>query len=141
MRKVYIVDKPDFVPAWLTCLLPALMICSVHRPSAFSPQKCTLINGQSSKLELTTSRGRSKRRVEVVPIGDVRSSLKFPRGKNRSVILHWTCSRNRTSLRVPIHALTSMDTVSALPYVGSICLHTPSLGVTASYRVNRPYCT
>lgn len=70
------------LPGELTCRFPALIICRVHRPSAFSPQKCTLRKGQSSKLELRTSRGRSNSRVDVVPIGEVSSSLKFPRGKN-----------------------------------------------------------
>lgn len=70
------------LPGELTCRFPALMICKVHRPSAFSPQKCTLRKGQSSKFELRTSRGRSNNSVEVVPIGEVNKSLKFPRGKN-----------------------------------------------------------
>lgn len=102
-------------PGWLTCLFPALMICRVHLPSTFSPQKCTLKNGQSSKLELTTSLGLSNKRVDVVPIGEVRSILKLPLGKNLRVTLHWTCSRKRTSFNVPRQALTSMDTVRALP--------------------------
>lgn len=71
-----------YLPGELTCRFPALIICRVHRPSAFSPQKCTLRKGQSSKLELRTSRGRSNNNVDVVPIGEVSKSLKFPRGKN-----------------------------------------------------------
>lgn len=74
--------EESYLPGELTCRFPALMICRVHRPSAFSPQKCTLRKGQSSKLELRTSRGRSNNKVDVVPIGDVSKSLKFPRGKN-----------------------------------------------------------
>ena len=70
------------MPGELTCRFPALMTCKVQRPSAFSPQKWTLRKGQSSKLELRTSRGRSKRSVEVVPMGEVSRSLRFPRGKN-----------------------------------------------------------
>lgn len=70
------------LPGDLTWRLPALITCRVHRPSAFSPQKCTLKKGQSSKLELRTSRGLSNKRVDVVPMGDVRRRRKFPRGKN-----------------------------------------------------------
>lgn len=81
------------LPGELTCRFPALMICRVHRPSAFSPQKCTLRKGQSSKLELRTSRGRSNNKVEVVPIGEVNRSRKFPRGKN----LKETCFTMRIS--------------------------------------------
>lgn len=72
------------LPGELTLLFPALMTWRVHLPSAFSPQKCTLKNGQSSKLDPTTSLGRSKSSVEVVPIGDVSSKRRLPRGKNRS---------------------------------------------------------
>lgn len=79
------------LPGELTCRFPALMTCKVQRPSAFSPQKWTLRKGQSSKLELRTSRGRSKSSVEVVPIGEVRRSLRFPRGKN----LRETCKRQK----------------------------------------------
>lgn len=75
-------DAGKDLPGELTCRFPALIICRVHRPSAFSPQKCTLRKGQSSKLELRTSRGRSNNSVEVVPIGEVSKSRKFPRGKN-----------------------------------------------------------
>lgn len=71
-----------YLPGELTWRFPALLTCRVHRPSAFSPQKCTLRKGQSSKLELRTSRGLSNSNVDVVPIGDVSNSLKFPRGKN-----------------------------------------------------------
>ncbi|EZA60895.1 hypothetical protein X777_13097, partial [Ooceraea biroi] len=92
----------------------------VHRPSAFSPQKCTLRKGHSSKLELRTSRGRSNNRVDVVPIGEVSSSLKFPRGKN----LKETCftTKNRTSFKEPAHPVTSIYTLKVYPYVGSIGL-------------------
>src|ERR1700761_3337219 len=57
---------------------------------------------------LTTSRGRSNNSVLVVPIGEVNKIRKLPRGKNRNVILHWTCSRNLTSFIVPAQPLTSM---------------------------------
>ncbi|ENN74505.1 hypothetical protein D910_06045 [Dendroctonus ponderosae] len=95
-------------PICETCLTPALMICKCHLPSAFSPQKCTERNGQSSKFELITSRGLSNSIVELVPIGDVRIIRRFPLGKNLKDILHCTCSRKRTSLRVLAQALTSI---------------------------------
>ncbi|KAF4520759.1 hypothetical protein B566_EDAN007388 [Ephemera danica] len=82
-----------------------------HAP-ACSPQKCTLRNGQSSKLELTTSRGRSNSRVEVVPMGEVMRIRRLPRGKKRSVSLHCTCSKWRTSLYVSRHPSTSICTCS-----------------------------
>lgn len=112
------------MPGWLTWRLPPLCTVIVHVPSTFSPQKCTDRNGQSSKLELTTSLGRSNSSVDVVPSGDVRSMRRLPRGKNRSEILHCTCSANRTSFRLPTHPPTSMVTVIVLPGVGSICLLT-----------------
>lgn len=89
----------DYSPGELTCRFPALMICRVHRPSAFSPQKCTLRKGQSSKLELRTSRGRSNSKVEVVPIGEVSSNLRLPRGKNRRETCFTTYGSSLTSLR------------------------------------------
>lgn len=67
------------------------------------------MKGQSSKFDFATSRGRSKRSVLVVPDGDVNKILKFPRGKNLSVILHCTCSKNRTSFTVPAQPLTYHD--------------------------------
>jgi len=56
------------------------------------------------------------------PCGDVRRIFRFPRGKNRRDILHWTCSKNRTSLMVPLHPFTSIYACRVFPYVGSICL-------------------
>ena len=59
-------------PALLTRLLPALMISNFHLPAARSPQKCTLMNGQSSNEGSSTSRGRSKSNTVGVPEGEVK---------------------------------------------------------------------
>lgn len=65
------------LPGLFTRLAPALRTSSVHRPAALSPQKWTLINGQSSKEESSTSRGRSNNSTDCVPDGEV--SLKRAR--------------------------------------------------------------
>ena len=47
------------------------MTSSFQVPAALSPQKWTVIKGQSSKLDSSMSRGRSNRSTDCVPEGDV----------------------------------------------------------------------
>lgn len=59
---------------------PIFSTSSVQVPAAFSPQKWTDRKGHWSNLEPRVSLGLGKSKVDLVPAGEVSTSIRFPRG-------------------------------------------------------------
>jgi hypothetical protein len=70
----------------------AAVTSKVHVPLGGSPQKCTERKGQLSKALSVLSLGLGNNSEDLVPIGEIRTKCRDPRGLCFRVTLQTTCS-------------------------------------------------